>query len=723
MANGKVHFDPEVFRQTASETGIRMGHTMMGGALANLLDNPDIAKATIEAGESTVERLKDLWARDVAQKFDQQYGENVRARKEQIISQYEQDMRIFQIPFNEEEQAQAADPDAAPVIPREGYRVVDPVTGETSYIEANTPEAVSYYREKTENYFSGLNQLVSEYLDAAAQYPKNPYIQQRASSLMESITGQIAGMREADAMARNRMDQRLKEEELADREAAREEKGITDEAKVDHGYTVLAEQNGISKEAAKERFTERQARVAGASAKARQDYITKQRDLEEEGAERQAKIEQGVAHALETDPSAVAGWDLSEPESQKEALKWYFKYQEAVKIAERERKRLREGKSLNKIRSEIPPDLVPSIVEEDKGIESRLVYKASQYNERERKPKLDAEIAKRVNASTLVTPEIITKVKSVGKYDDTGRFVGADLMSRPEYVRRSTENLHIKDAYDEAVMLLLDAEETVPGIDKEKTLTQITSDLMEESIRQSPDWVKKHVTDAGFSSVEEFLGTKWPERFPKYVPKDVEKPVSKDNNMEDVLAVDPADPYDEEKGKDYINLEQFVGEMEEVVSLASASRPRPEEVQAAVELSNTEVSRLIPPESQQYQYAKGVIGKERDSLRRILTVMSQEMALLSQTLNPEDLAQASEMYRDSMNSVVADIKILDKAYEELATKQEKAEQIRSKAAYKGKKSETAKRVEDFIGGPVKETGKSILEYRGLFPERIERSGR
>jgi prefoldin subunit 5 len=683
-----------------------MGQAMMGGALANMLDNPAMVGAAVESGESMIAQLKDAWARDMAQKFDQQYGENVRARKEQIIAKYDQDTRIHQIPFNAEEEAQATSLEGAPVIPREGYRIVDPMTGETSYIEANSPEAVSYFRERTEEYFSSLNQLTSEYLEAASQYPNNPYIQAKANVMMSGMTGRIAAMREAGQMAEERMDQQLKAEQFRELEEARLEKGITKEAQLNIGYAILAEQHGLSSVLeAKERFIDRDARVAARSARTMQELRKEDIDITRAETQLEADVELGFEYGMKKDPSAVIGLDPNDPKDRKDLLKWYYKKVAADEAYDRARRRLREGRAYNKLDVEIPPDLIPNLVLEDRGLENRAVLEVGRIEETERKDKLEKELKRRVRAHPDVDDAIMKRVRAVPALEDIPDYKAA-AGEKPEDVAERQRK------YREAKMILFEAEAAVPEVSKPAVLKKMQAGLIEEYIRRSPDWREEWIREG---SVEEFLGTKWPDMFPQYTPEDVNKPISKDNNMENVEPID---------------LAQFEEKMAMAVKGAVESRPPFEQVEAAIELSKSGYSRLLPPDPEEYALALDVVQKDLDAFRIMRKVMAQEMVLLSKVLEPEDLEQAREMYNNKINSFIASIEILATAKGKLSSVKEELEKLKAKSAHrKGTPAPLAVSAGKAVKGAAESVRQTleespIYQYRGLFPERMERrSGR
>lgn len=297
---------PDPMGRALSTTMIEGGFATLGAALAKRLDNPAIGESFARQGAAVAQTLRKQWWEQEKKHFDAIHGQPIREQLLAAQTQYEQNTKIVPLPPTPQDEAQAADPTLPPPSPRWGYRQIDPVTGEPTFISMEDPMmAAQYYNEQTQKLVGTLMNASLQYFDAASQFSNNPLIAQDAQNLMQHISGSFAARLQGQQMASKQMEMQG--------EAQRQDLAASREQRAQEMHDVnLREADMRSRKAGLElEAAEYNLENAEAEAKARADFG------------RELAIAQGAPpEAVEamTDEEALVGYNLHQ-ERHKEKLR------------------------------------------------------------------------------------------------------------------------------------------------------------------------------------------------------------------------------------------------------------------------------------------------------------------------------------------------------------------------------------------------------------------
>jgi hypothetical protein len=466
---------------------------MMGGGLASLLNNPAVETAYTKSGEEMIQRFRDDWDIERDKQFTAQYGQDLVRKKAELEKQWEDSIKVHTMPLTDEEVAQSNDPQAAPIVPRKAYRVIDSVTGEPAYIPLNDPEASTHFKRSTESYLSGLNTATMEYLDAASQFPNSQRISARAETMVKNMAGAINAMKVADDRARNESLTRAADTETAWRQQEVESRGIEAEAQTEVGRS-LAEEG--------ETLTPHEARVRGTAAPLlRQERIAQEED-EASAITREAQVARGAEIA---DEQGIDVASLSERDKRSLFVQEQFELDRLTKEANA----LRNVGKDEPLKYNIPlTSLKSTVMADPTGRTLNAINTAVAIKETEREKRVLQE-SHRLADRIGVPPQ-----------------------------DRSDNTINVEWIQAKSM-----ADASIPKVDTAAITNDTIKAVIYNLTTSSPTWQKEHVFGNGYSSVEQALGATYPEMFSEFVPKDVNKPVDAKNNMHSALTADPDDPY------------------------------------------------------------------------------------------------------------------------------------------------------------------------------------
>jgi len=697
---------------------VRQGAAMYGGAMSQLTDNPAMLQASMQNAEQINAQLKTLWYQHKAKMFDGVYGENLKRQQGEVRAQYDEEIRMHQMPYTSDEERQANDPEAAPVVPRKGFRIIDPVTGEASYIAADSRDAIDHYSSATERYFAGMEASASEYHTATQQYQDNPYILAKGEAVRQAVTGQIEAMKTASDLANDRSQREYQGAMIGQATAATEDRQEQKAIDAEVGRQ-LAPAGGPE-------MTDPEARVAGGVAKATQKFDTAQMELTEQETKDEAAAQAGQEALKRVDPERAAwfaeNYDPENPAHIKELTL------AAIKKARYDAKvdRLGRGNNITMLDRDIRPEDVPGIMSTHEEVGFRVQAAATQSkakrdslvtsqahsyakqrlseykkfkpgsDEAERSPYYKDKKQKPVTPAMLDT--LMSRIRGVIAPD-------GDFDFNPELVQTIPGYLEDKSLIDDLIKVWADADASIGRPSNAFFERQAQAEILSALISKSPEWREKWIPEG--MSVEEFKGTHLALIFPKYVPLDIRSPVSESNNVVSGLALDREDPAIQGPVMQKLQIE-----IEQNTEAAQNHRPPVEDLRSALVLSNKSVSSFLIPDASLYESAIKTLQDEKSALEVLLITNSQNTVvtdvMLENAGSESDLQRSADMTASRIAELNSTLKLVNESIKKLEKSLKKISKLGASRKERG-----------ILGLTIPEAAGALWQSRGAAGRRIE----
>jgi hypothetical protein len=717
MPNEKLQPDltsgADVVAEGLSDFAIRQGQAMMGTAMARMTGNPDIAEAYTKSGEEMIAQMKDAWQKNLAKKFDAQYGGDMRRQQTELDTQFKQASTQVTIPPTAEDLAQEQDPDAAPRIPRKGYAVPNAVTGEIEYIDAGTPEAGAHIRDLTRDYYTAKHQLGVDYLDAAGQYKDNPYIAQSAQNYMDGITGWIASLREADESAQREQEFTMNQERMETeglRQDALRRTGETEEAaregQIQHAIeqnpelegkseqevlTFLGKKAAADQEKAEKLAIRKEEAAITASEMTTSYYATQQAEA---AVDREAAADWGAELAAELDGIV---YDTKDPAQAKKARVYAKKEEKHQKYLSERQARAIAGAKLGKpLPSQRPSEVVNEVRI------SKVTAATAQAHYEAAKPKDDREQLRETLRLTQGTDIPAAYARQFVRAVQTGKDPATLAQADTELGKAGD-----KQQWNQALTALYtEAQASYPGRD----LAYYTRRAMREGIEdvlvsnRGTEWYKRHLTDLNMTE-EQFKATYAGALYPGLAPDPAGEPGAK---LRPLIEQEGGDDYG--PGMELPEVQQRITSAAQMVQDTLNMEGAAAAINMAREGGLTGFTRT----KEDYQQALALLERQREGTIRLRDVINAQSELALRTRDAEEYEDLLDYKTTAITrNVDAPLRTYNVAIQMLEAKIKKAE---------GKEAERRKMGLDPKTSPIKGLIRNIrqdLEKAGETSEAMK----
>jgi len=567
-----------------------------------------------------------------------------------LDAKYDTAISIVDAPYTPQDDAQAVDPDAAPPVPEKSYQIPNPVTGQVDYIPVNSQEGRQHWRRATEDYYRGKQQLVNNYMDAAALYPNSPAITKKAENMFNSMVQQVEMEKQATQRAQAETQMAAAEDSMLRARKADEEK------ERDERIQENAQRSILGPEFADKSREEVFSAYAAHQAELKQGKLEAETNLAQSRAEQyqiqsEIDVQTGAEAALQFDGTVI---DTSTPEGKKEALRAKARQDVYETQRDREVNRAARDVQLGKPKPWIHPKDQMNVIRNSAAVQNEAQaerQRASDQRDAQNK-KLALVTVKNSPAMEGKDSKFFDQVwNAMHSGQDINKvFAGDNVLAAQELARQimEVENANALPAdsffYDRAV---------------KRNWLQGFSD-------PSSEYYKKWVTDQGFENGEQAAREYAPWLFPK-------------ENLEGT----GVNPEETDPRVASMSFEKLQDTIETGLLEAAAAGPDEEDVAAAMQ---TGTGMIVTETPVQLKKAIDVLEAKKKVLTYVRTGYSKEVsAKILMSRDPSDreavIAQYQGLIDSQINPSIMSINTQLERLNKQLTKAEKSAAKRTAAGY------------------------------------------